>query len=341
MNLIYRLAVVSMLFCSILSGVSAQDVTDRPTDPELIATAQAEGALTVYGTSSVAALQSDADKFREAYGIEVSFVQLTSGPITARINQEIKAGGINADIVMSGDRPTMVRWSTDGALAKLPEFEFPDRDDYLANIQVSFHGLAYNTDAAAQLGVIPANWGDALNPAYDGKIVLGSPRISPAYSQLYYALLKNPKYGEAFFKSLAALHPRIIDTPALLTQMVASGEASIGFPVSRYYTAQLKEQNAGAPIEQIYLDIATMAPTYLGLSATAQHPNAAKLFALWMMSREGQTSHNGSGRASSVLQGLPGTIEGPTQEQLDRSATVEAVTTEYDELIAMFDRLYQ
>ena len=47
---------------------------------------------------------------------------------------------------------------------------------------------------------------------------VGSPRIAPGFSQLYYGLLKSPRYGEAFFERLAALRPRVVQTPVLVAQ---------------------------------------------------------------------------------------------------------------------------
>ena len=338
---LFAISIAAFGFAAGRSSAIAQELA-RPADPVLIAAAKAEGSVLVYGTSSVAALQSDAEKFQRDYGIPVTFVQLTSGPITARVNQEIKAGGISADIVMNADRLAMSGWAASGALGKLPEIQYPDRTEFLAPIQLGYHGVAFNTDAVKKANVTLTTWHDVLNPAFSGQVVLGSPRISPAFTQLYYALLKDPNYGQAFFEKLVAMHPRVVDTPALVAQLTASGEAALGFPSSRYDTAAIRAKNPSAPVDHAYLDIVTLAPTYIAISAKPKHPNTAKLFALWMLSPAGQVAHNGEGRASTILGNLPGTLAGPSNmANLRRDVTVETVAPEYQSIIAMFDRLYK
>jgi len=309
-------------------------------DAKLIAAAKAEGKVTLYGTSSVAALRSDAEGFEKAYGIPVTYTQVTSGPLTARVDQEIRAGRINADVVMTADRHSLYRWIADGQLTKLPDAKFPHRTDHLAQIQAVYQGVFYNSDMVAPADV-PKTWNDLLNPKFTGKIALGSPRISPAYSELYYALLKDPAYGQPFFDKLAAQRPRVVRNNALLAQTVAAGEAAVGFTGLPFDAINIKNASPAAKIEYAYLDIVTLAPTFLSVNAKAQNPNAARLFALWMMSPQGQIAHNGNGRASSVLGQLPGTLAAPDPKRVRHEITPEKVSLEYPELIAMFDRLFQ
>ena len=69
----------------------------------MIAAAKAHASLTDYGASSVATLKANADAFVKAYGVGVRYTQLTSGPMAARVDQEIKAGRVNADIMITAD----------------------------------------------------------------------------------------------------------------------------------------------------------------------------------------------------------------------------------------------
>ncbi len=326
-----------------LAGIGqpvAQTIPGPVADAKLLAAAKAEGRLNLYGTSSVVALKSDADNFEKAYGIRVNVTQVTSGPMTARVDQEIRAGRINADVVLTADRYSLFRWVAAQELTPLPAAKYPERTDHLAIIQVVYQAVFYNAKAVAKED-IPKTWNDLLNPKFAGKIVLGSPRISPAYSQLYYALWKDPKYGPAFFEKLAALKPRVVAGNPLVAQLVASGEAVVGFTALPYDGINIKTANPTAPIEYAYLDVVTAASTFMGMNAKAQNPNAAKLFALWMMSPAGQVAHNGSGRASSMLGSLPGTLVAPDAKRVRFDVTAEKVSAEYQTLIAMFDRLFR
>ena len=71
------------------------------------------------------------------------------------------------------------------------------------------------------------------DPKVQGKLVLGNPRISPAYSELYYALWKDPNYGEAFFQKLAGQKPRVVQTaPRKASAVLADLRIELRDPLS-------------------------------------------------------------------------------------------------------------
>jgi len=321
--------------------LAAEAKLAMPTDAKLIAAAKAEGKLSFYGTSSVVALRSDAESFEKAYGIPVSFTQITSGPLTSRVDQEIRAGKISADVLITADRYALYRWIADSQIAPLPaDIKFPDRTEHIAQVQAVYQGVFFNKSLVTGADV-PKSWNDLLNPKFTGKIVIGSPRISPAYSELYYALWKDPKYGEAFLQKLAAQRPRMVQSPPLVAQLVTSGEALVGFTALPYEAVNVLSRTPGAPIDYAYLDIITLAPSFIAINAKAQNPNAARLFAAYMLSPAGQVAHNGGGRASSLLGNLPGTLAAPDRKRVRTEITAEKVSPEYAALIALFDKLYR
>jgi iron(III) transport system substrate-binding protein len=325
-------------FAAAQAGKSA--AIDLSKDAKLIAAAKAEGSVVVYGAPSVAALKADADAFQKTYGIPMQFTQITAGPMTARIDQEIRAGRINADVMITADRPSLYRWAADNQLAKLPDMKFPEQNEYMAPIQSIYQAVLVNTSSVSKADM-PKTWADVLNPKYSGKIVLGSPRIGTAYSLLYLALLKDPKYGEAYFEKLAANKARVVQNNPLVAQLTAAGEASFGFTGIPYDATNVVKANPGAPITYVYLDIVTAAYTYVVVNAKAQRPNAGRLLAAWLMSREGQMVHNGENRASSLLGNLPGTLAAPDMKNVRRDITVEKVTGEYQNIISLFERTFK
>ena len=94
--------------------------------------------------------------------------------------------------------------------------------------------------------------------------------------------------GIAFMKKLAAKDLYMRENKNLLTQLLAAGE----FPVlaNTYLETFAKIQKAGAPIEWVAGRNPIPASTHLlGIYAHARHPNAAKLFVDFLLSREGQS----------------------------------------------------
>jgi iron(III) transport system substrate-binding protein len=210
----------------------------------------------------------------------------------------------------------------------------------MAPIQSIYQALLVNT-AAVPKNEIPRTWADVLNPKFAGKIVIGSPRVGTAYSLLYLALLKDPKYGEAFFEKLAANRARVVQNNPMVAQLTAAGEASLGFTGIPYDATNVVKANPGAPITYVYLDIVTAAYTYVVINAKAQRPNASRLLAAWLMSPAGQQVHNGDDRASSLLGNLPGTLAAPDARNVRRDITVEKVSAEYQTIIGTIERIFK
>jgi iron(III) transport system substrate-binding protein len=312
----------------------------RPTDAKMIAAAKADGSLTVYTGTSAAALKADAAAFEKAYGIKVTYTQMTSGPLGARVDQELRSGRMLPDVVISADTATLYRWVAGGYIGPLPDVPFPERTDHLAPIQTIYQSIFYST-AGIPKSEVPQQWEDLLKPRFTGRIVIGSPRIGPAYATQYFALLKEPKYGEAFFQKLAQQKPRVVATPALVAQLTASGEALVSFTGIPYDAQNIVNSNPGAPIAYSYLDPITTARTHAAINAKAAKPAAAALFLSWLMSVEGQTVHNGEGRASSLLGNLPGTLTAPDLNRVRADLTSTKVMMEYQTLINTFDRLFR
>jgi iron(III) transport system substrate-binding protein len=243
-------------------------------------------------------------------------------------------------VIISADPANLNRWVTEGLLAKLPDVNFPQKTDYLVPIQIIFQGIHYNT-SMIPAGSVPKDWNDVLDQKYSGKIVLGSPRIGPTYSTLFYALWKDPRYGEPFFEKLAALKARVVQTNPLVAQSVASGEAAIGFTGIPYDAVNVRAANPGAPIDYAYLNMVTMGSTYAAISVKSQKPNGARLLVEWLMSPAGQAVHNGDNRASSLIGSFPGTLPSAPMDRVNTKLDAEIVSKEYQALIALFDRLFK
>ena len=133
----------------------------------------------------------------------------------------------------------------------------------------------------------------------------------------------------------------MVQNNPLVAQLTASGEAAFGFNGIPYDATNVVKANPGAPITYAYLDIVTAAYTYMTINGKAQHPNAARLFAAWMMSPAGQVAHNGDNRASSLLGNLPGTLTAPDPKTVRQDITIEKSSMEYASIIASFDRIFK
>lgn len=262
----------------------------------LVHAAKKEGEVTLYSAVAAEVNQRLRDAFTAKYGVNVRFTRLSTGPLRQRYAAEAGAGNIAADVVMmSGDAVSYAeigigkRWVEPISAAGLPvieEKEFPPTFNLNATAVIQIYPwlIAYNTHRVKGAD-IPGEWPDLLHPKWKGRILLVDPRGSDVGFQLWSALAD--KYGESFLSQLRAQDPRVYANPVPATQALAAGEGDVQLP--NVLATVLATKNKGAPLDVIIPKFTTMIELHVMLTARnkAKHPYAARLFANYIMSQEG------------------------------------------------------
>jgi iron(III) transport system substrate-binding protein len=353
MRKVFRLVAVASAATLLLTACGGSDSASKSSsggsgastasgdDAKLIAAAKAEGTLTWYSGSSEPSIQKTIDAFTAKYGVKVQYIRLVSGPLATRFDTENKAGATQADVLSSVDDAFFQTELTAGALlpltsAALPAYAaFPDK--YKLGTAAFALGIGptvivYNTDIVK---TPPKSWQDLLKPEFAGKIILVDPRKSSAWAQMWTSVLNSPKLGDSYITKFAKQgYRQITDTGPAGAQLVAAGEGSILVASTISTPVDLKAQ--GAPIG--YFTLADPAPVYVqysGIVAKAPHPNAAKLFANWLLSTDGQQTYNTAAGQASALGNLKGTIELPAGVVPIGSAEAAAKLPQLVKLLAL------
>ena len=148
--------------------------------------------------------------------------------------------------------------------------------------------VAYNTNNVKGAD-IPKDWTDLLKPKWKTQILLSNPKVSDAY--IHFWSLLHDKYGDAFFEKLRPnLRPAATGVQA--AQGLGAGEASFLIPaVSPQVMEPMKK---GAPVNMVILPYTTGVEQHIVLTARGKtkHPNAARLFADYIMTEEGNKLMN-------------------------------------------------
>ncbi|HWH77279.1 MAG TPA: extracellular solute-binding protein, partial [Candidatus Binatus sp.] len=160
--------------------------------------------------------------------------------------------------------------------------------DMYSNIRL----VAYNTRLVAK-EKIPRRYEDLLDPAWKDQI--GFPEGQYSW---FATMLKAMGDASArkFFQGLARQNLNYRNSQNLVTQFVSAGEFSLGFV---YDTQVLRFKKRGAPIEIAPMPFITQNIHPLAFGAQAPHPNAAKVFIDYVLSKEGQTFIKNMGRVIS------------------------------------------
>ena len=173
-------------------------------DPELVAAAQAEGELTVYGSCEEPYLAAAAKNFEKEFGIKVSYLRLSTGEVQAKITEE--KGNPSADVWFGG---TNDPYNESAKLGLLMAYEaknaknlaspmYRDADGYWYGIYKSILGFMVNTEELKRLNLeAPKGWDDLLKPEYKDKIWLSNPNTAGTAKLVINTLVQLKGHDEA------------------------------------------------------------------------------------------------------------------------------------------------
>lgn len=312
--------------CSSDNGgdVSPEAVSDGDLDA-LIEAAQAEGELVVYLTPPESTAQQLADAFFDEYDIDASFVRLTGGELAARYSSEVEAGAPAADVVIPSYDEFIDKGLDAGWLTGLDEAGIPGYDDFPAEgkiddgktavVQFAPSALSWNTDALGDLPV-PETFEDLADPQYEGKVLLSDPTSSQAYIQ-FWTMIEDA-YGIQTVEAIAHNQVRLYNSVVPMTEALGAGEGAVTGPNVGQVVAGAAAQ--GAPVDYVVPDVTTGPEIVMAVSTDAQSPNAARLFAHFVLSEDGQA----------ILNAAPGNISAYDYDQMP----AEYVRIDRDEALA-------
>lgn len=258
----------------------------RAADPALVAAAEAEGKLVVYGCDP-GETPGYIKQFAQRYPkIKVTSFLAGCWQVYNRHTNEMSAGHPVGSLVFAGD-DVLVKLQSDGLLvrydspevANFPAWAHPGGVDWVA-VKLLVYGMVSNADF--DKGLPPAtDWLDFANPPseWHNKVVYFDPRSSSAAISVLAALYQNfgPEQTARIYRGLSSSGADLAPTtPAGLAKML-SGERPIMFYImSNHFSGALAK---GAPLTFTVPQSGAIAtPFGIALLKDAPQPNAAKLF---------------------------------------------------------------
>ncbi len=262
---------------------------------DLIAAAQAEGEVTVYGGCEEEYLAAACENFEKIFGIKVNYQRLSTGEIQAKIEEE--NGSPSADVSFGGTTDPYNIMAGEGLLEAYEAVNakhllgdmYRDADGYWYGIYQGILGFMVNTDELARMNLeAPADWQDLLKPEYKGLIWLSNYNTAGTAKLVLNTMIQ--KYGhDEGIQYLVDLDKNIevyTKSGSGPSKNVGTGECVIGIGFLHDGITQILDNG--------YTNIALVIPstgTSFEIGATAifkgaKHPNAAKLFIEYALSPE-------------------------------------------------------
>lgn len=299
--------IFAILFLMALAGSSAAQSDWKREWKKSLAAAEKEGQVTVYGPPGIQ-YQEAIRLFQEAYSkIKLVYVPGSGTDNSQRLLAERRAGKYLADLFVSGSGTAVILFRGNifdplPPLLILPEnrdpsvwfsgkHEYADpQNQYIfimqGNIDTSIG--AYNTKLVNP-GEIKSHW-DVLNPKWRGKMVAYDPKAR-GHIQNMRGIYYSPALGGEFIRRLfSEMDVTIGRDQRQMLDWVAGGK----FHIYLFATDNDVEEAARkglpvgvleAPPEEGYMSAGF---GHLCLVNRAPHPNAAKVFVNWLLSKEGQ-----------------------------------------------------
>ena len=260
--------------------------------PELIQAAKKEGSVVVFGSLENDVAAAINNGFEAKYGIKAQYFRGSSTVIIDRITTEHRTGKISSDVVYTTAEPMKFINQERGLLARYvsPSAKNYDKkliDDFFGpNYRSVIIGFIYNKSMIKPEDA-PKSYDDIVSPKWKGKIAMGNPSLHDTtidwLSSLHLVFGSQQKAND-WIKRLALLEPLMLDSMVPVGERVASGEVPLGIAYPKYVQVWGRK---GAPLDYVKgLPVYLGDGNYIGLTAKAPNPNAAKLFIDYFLGAE-------------------------------------------------------
>src|SRR3954468_22034756 len=289
---------------------AAPAATPEPTatSPDLLAKAKNEGKIVRYTSIELQTAEKIAKAFEAAHpGIDVQVERNGCERIVQRITQERSSNIHAADVVECSDMTALLDWRKQGWLAAyLPEdvatypADYRDPDGFYATDRITLSPILYNTKLVKPEDA-PKSFADLLDPKWKGKLVKAHPGYSGTIMTVTYEISRD--LGWDYLKKLGTQQVMQVQSAADPPKKVAQGERPVAADGGEYLPLQMIEK--GAPLALVYPTEGTPTiPGGAGVMVDAPHPNAARMFANYLFSKDGQQLLVDMARIRSVHPGV-------------------------------------
>lgn len=284
-----------------------------------------EGKLVIYATTGQTVFAPLVRAMHDKFGITLEVVSGRGTEITAKFNTERKNGLFLADIFSGGSGTVLTGLRPEGTVGPLdaqlflPEVidknawyggDLPwveDKHLVLSFLSYPSFPLSINTNVLKKDEV--KAYKDLLNPKFKGKITWNDPTV-PGPGSRFFMTLGEVIMGYDFLKELAKQEIVISRDERLQVDWLAQGKNPIALGAATEVMSEYVK--AGAPISYVSAAEGTHLSSGSGSVAfinNAPHPNAARTFVNFLLTKEGQALFQAAYDAQTARVDVPaGTI---------------------------------
>ena len=268
--------------CLLVSDACSQGRDQRPT-------------VTIYTSIYEHVISALDPVLRDAFpDLTIEWFQRGSEDVAARLNSEIAAGRVNADIVMTSDPFWYEELKEGGHLLEYRSARAsgipPNLNDpggTFVTVRVPLMVLAVNSNRVAA-NARPRTFRELAESAWAGRVTMGDPNRSGSAFTAVAALAQ--KYGWEYFEGLRRNDVVAAGGNSAVLNRVVTGEKEVGV-ILLENVLQAREQNPKVPIEIVYPeDGSILVPSPIAIMKTTAVQDAAQRLYDFFLSDAGQTA---------------------------------------------------
>lgn len=283
--------------------------TSTPSDSDwtiLVEKAQKEGRVVIYGSDTGDLRYQLTKIFKDKYGIGLEFLAGRGSEIMRKLETERRAGLYLADVAVGGlttffhsvapqkfalplEPLLVLKEVNDPAKWRIGRIPFVGKNKEVISLASSESVDIYINEKMVKASEI-TSYNDLLSPKWKGKIIINDPTKSGSGNSWFsYLVLKiyGREKGIEYMKKLMLTEPAVIRDERLQVEWLAKGKYAVAVAPKGTFVESFIA--AGAPIKEIILregGEVSSGSTNVWAYSRPPHPNAAKLFLNWILTKE-------------------------------------------------------
>ena len=352
--------ILGWMLAALLTGAAFAATPWQEEWERVLHAAKKEGKVAIIGPIGADRRDALTIAFEKKYGISVEYHADSGAGILPRLSAERKADRYLWDAVITGTTTTLENLIPARVLDPLeanlilPEvkdlklwrngaLEFLDPGRQLLVMTPFQRGTLFVNSTLANPKEFKS-YKDLLDPKWKGKIIADDPRKSGPGQATFTFFFLHPELGVKFIRAIAGQGLTLLRDYAQEVNMLGQGRYSVGLGFSDSLAEQRAKQ--GVPVEIVDIrqlkEGSDISPASGGLSIfnRAPHPNVAKIYINWLLSKEGQTMNaRATGYISNRLDvptdhaapwrvPQPGSIKTYTQAAIDKKEKLFPILNE-------------
>ena len=240
--------------------------------------------------ANITAVEPIMEAFTKASGIKGEYTRISTAKFLSTVFTEFEAGKLMADVIQA-PLPVLEMLKEKGVISSYVSpaaAAYPDwaNKNGIQLFGIEYVGLIYNKELVKPADV-PKRYQDLADPKWKNKIVMANP-VSHATTICWLIGLRDNVFASEaewreFLKGLAANNPMFVASFGPTPAPIESGEKLIGISMPKYIVTK-----APAPLDWARVENQPLmgTPRAMGISTKAPHPEAAKKFMDYWLSKD-------------------------------------------------------